>query len=118
MGQALLISDVQPSVSPPEWLVRDLGALAPPLPSVATVERHEETVTPFERQIGWKPGASDDSLVPADKVFIKHGYLPPPELIPHLSSLGVERVLVCGVQTDTCVLAAGFALFDAGLRPS
>jgi nicotinamidase-related amidase len=60
----------------------------------------------------------DDSLVPTDKVFIKHGYLPPPDLIPHLSSLDVERVLVCGLQTDTCVLAAGFALFDAGLHPT
>jgi nicotinamidase-related amidase len=118
MGQALLIIDVQPSFSPPEWLVRDLCALAPTLPSVATVERHDETVTPFERQIGWKPGALDDSLVPTDKVFIKHGYLPPPDLIPHLSSLDVERVLVCGLQTDTCVLAAGFALFDAGLHPT
>ena len=44
--------------------------------------------------------------------------LPPPDLIPHLSSLDVERVLVCGLQTDTCVLAAGFALFDAGLHPT
>jgi len=27
-------------------------------------------------------------------------------------------VLVCGLQTETCCLAAGFALFDAGLRPT
>ena len=27
-------------------------------------------------------------------------------------------MLVCGIQTDTCVLAAGFALFDAGLTPT
>jgi Amidases related to nicotinamidase len=27
-------------------------------------------------------------------------------------------VLVCGIQADTCVLAAGFALFDAGLSPT
>ncbi len=25
---------------------------------------------------------------------------------------------MCGLQTDTCVLAAGFALFDAGLQPT
>lgn len=118
MRQALLVIDVQPSFSPPEWLVRDLCALAPTLPSVATVERHNEAVTPFERQLGWKPGASDDSLIPTDKVFVKHGYLPPAELIAHLHALQVERVLVCGLQADTCVLAAGFMLFDAGLHPS
>jgi nicotinamidase-related amidase len=118
MRQALLVIDVQPSFSPPEWLVRDLSALAPTMPSVATVERHNEGVTPFERQLGWKPAVSDDCLVPTDKVFVKHGYLPPAELIPHLRALQVERVLVCGLQTDTCVLAAGFMLFDAGLHPS
>jgi nicotinamidase-related amidase len=118
MRQALLIIDVQPSFSPPDWLVRDLRALAPTLPSVATVERHDETVTPFERQLGWKPGATDDSLVSTDRVFIKHGYLPPAELISYLTDLEVERVLVCGIQAETCVLAAGFMLFDAGLQPT
>ncbi|MGG2477835.1 hydrolase, partial [Rhizobium sp. BR5] len=33
-------------------------------------------------------------------------------------SLKLDRVLVCGIQADTCVLAAGFALFDAGLHPT
>jgi nicotinamidase-related amidase len=27
-------------------------------------------------------------------------------------------VLVCGIQADTCCLAAGFMLFDAGLHPT
>lgn len=118
MRQVLLVIDIQPSFDPPDWLVRDATALAATMPSVATVERHDETVTPFEAQLGWKPGLADDSLVPADRVFIKHGYGPTPELITHLKSLAPERVLVCGIQADTCVLAAGFALFDAGLRPT
>lgn len=118
MRQALLIVDVQASFSPPEWLIQDIAAVAAGMPSVATVERHDETVTPFERQLGWKPGLSDESLVPADRVFVKHGYLPPAAMIDHLRGLRVERVLVCGLQADTCVLAAGFALFDAGLSPA
>ena len=61
---------------------------------------------------------SDDCLAPTDKVFIKHGYLPPPELVPYLKALDLDRVLVCGIQADTCVLAAGFMLFDAGLNPT
>jgi nicotinamidase-related amidase len=116
--QALLVIDIQPSFAPPDWLVRDAAALAATMPSVATVERHDEARTPFERQLGWKPGPADEPLVQTDRVFIKHGYLPPPTLITHLQSLGVERVLVCGIQTDTCVLAAGFMLFDAGLSPT
>ncbi len=49
---------------------------------------------------------------------MKHGYLPPPGAIDHLGALRPSRVLVCGIQADTCVLAAGFALFDAGLQPT
>lgn len=117
-GPALMIVDVQPSFSPPAWLIAGIGALIGTMPSIATVERHDEDRTPFQRQLGWAPGASDDSLVPADRIFVKHGYLPPPEAIEHLVALRPGRVLVCGIQADTCVLAAGFALFDAGLHPT
>ncbi|VVM76372.1 hypothetical protein PS639_02039 [Pseudomonas fluorescens] len=41
-----------------------------------------------------------------------------PLFVEYLQSLKVERVLVCGLQTKTCCLAAGFALFDAGLQPT
>jgi nicotinamidase-related amidase len=82
------------------------------------VERHDETITPFEHQLGWKPGLSDECAIPVDRVFVKHGYLPPMAMIDHLRSLALDRVLVCGLQADTCVLAAGFMLFDAGLHPT
>lgn len=116
--QALLVVDVQPSFAVPAPIIAAITDLSRRLPTIATVERHDEAVTPFERQLGWKPGASDDSLVPADRVFIKHGYLPPVAAIDYLKSLSVDRVLVCGVQADTCCLAAGFMLFDAGLQPT
>jgi nicotinamidase-related amidase len=118
MKQALLIIDVQPSFPVPAEILQEIRRLSAVLPSVATVERHDEATTPFDRQLGWNPGKSDESLVPADCVFIKHGYLPPPAAIHHLSDLQLDRVLVCGIQAETCVLAAGFALFDAGLRPT
>jgi len=118
MQQAVLIVDIQPTFAPPAELVRDIAALAATMHSVATVERHDENATPFERQLGWKPGAADESLIAVDRVFIKHGYLPPIETVNYLRGLRVERVLVCGMQADTCVLAAGFALFDAGLHPT
>jgi nicotinamidase-related amidase len=45
MRQALLIIDVQPSFAPPQWLVDGIQTLIGTLPSVATVERHDETKT-------------------------------------------------------------------------
>jgi nicotinamidase-related amidase len=85
MKQALLIIDVQPYFNPPGWQVEGIARLAPTMHSVATVERHDEAVTPSERQLGWEPAPADNPLVPTDKVFVKHGYLPPPELIGHRS---------------------------------
>jgi nicotinamidase-related amidase len=118
MKQALLIVDVQPSFPIPMEMLNDIKKLSVILPSAATVERHDESATPFERQLGWKPGKADESLVPADRVFIKHGYLPPARAIEYLRDLRINRILVCGTQADACVLAAGFALFDAGLHPT
>ncbi|WP_367599484.1 isochorismatase family protein [Pseudomonas fulva] len=118
MRQALLIVDVQSTFSPPEWLFDGLRLLSANIPTIASVELHDERVTPFERQLGWHPAAQDESLIEADQVFIKHGYGPGTEMIEYLRGLGVERVLVSGLQTDTSVLAAGFALFDAGLMPT
>lgn len=118
MKRAVLVVDVQPCFDPPKWLVDRSQKLAVRHPSVATVERHDEQKVPFFRQLGWKPAPDDDSLVQADKVVIKHGYGPPQDVIDTFKSWNIDCVLVCGIQADTCVLAAGFALFDAGLQPT
>ncbi|MEE1868359.1 MULTISPECIES: isochorismatase family protein [Pseudomonas] len=118
MRQVLLIVDVQSTFSPPEWLVDGVRALSERILTIASVELHDEGITPFQKQLGWHPAAEDESLVEADRVFVKHGYGQTGETIEYIKQLGVERVLVCGIQTETCVLAAGFALFDAGLSPT
>ena len=118
MEQVLLIVDVQSTFNPPEWLIDRLRHLSAKIPTVASIELHDEQVTPFQRQLGWHPAAEDENLIEADEVFIKHGYGQTPATIDYLKRLGVDRVLVCGLQTETCVLAAGFALFDAGLNPT
>ncbi|MNH17690.1 Isochorismatase family protein [compost metagenome] len=95
-----------------------MRALSATIPTIASLQLHDEQVTPFERQLGWHPAAEDECLVEADKVFVKQGYRQTAETIEYIRGLGAERVLVCGLQTETCVLAAGFALFDEGLMPT
>ncbi|MFT3781956.1 MAG: isochorismatase family protein [Nibricoccus sp.] len=34
-----------------------------------------------------------------------------------LKASGVKRAIVCGVDTDACVLGVMFSLFDAGIEP-
>lgn len=118
MTQALLVVDIQRTFAPPSWLIERISTLLPLMPSVGTIEIHDEGTVPFRRQLGWAPADEDHCLVAVDRVFVKHGYAPSPEALAYLRSLAVERVLVCGIQADTCVLAAGFALFDAGLNPT
>ena len=118
MRQAVLIVDVQPSFSPPKWLIERCQKLSDTFPSVASIERHDELVVPFNAQLGWAPTIDDNSLVRADHEFVKHGYRPTKEILQTLLDYKPDRVLVCGLQAETCVLAAGFALFDHGLRPT
>lgn len=118
MKQALLVIDVQYAFKPPSWLISGLHRITPLMPSIATIELHDEDTTPFERQLGWTPPGQDECLVKVDRVFVKHGYAPSAEVIQHLKAMRPDRVLVAGIQTETCCLAAGFALFDAGLTPT
>lgn len=118
MRQVLLIVDVQSTFSSAEWLIDAARALSARIYTIASVELHDEQITPFHQQLGWHPAAEDESLIEADKVFVKHGYGQTAQTIEYIKQLGVERVLVCGIQTETSVLAAGFALFDAGLNPT
>jgi nicotinamidase-related amidase len=115
---AMLVVDLQSAFAPPHWLVDGAAALARTMPSVGTIELHDETQVPFARQLGWTPPADDRCLIAVDRVFVKRGYNPPGEAIAYLRELRVSRVFVCGLQAETCVLAAGFALFDAGLTPT
>lgn len=118
MRQALYVVDVQSSFNPPQWLIDEVNVLASKMPSACSVERHNEAITPFEAQLGWKPAPDDEAMVTTDQVFIKYGYAPPAEAMEYFKALEVERVLVCGIQADTCVLSAGFSFFDAGLYPT
>ncbi len=86
MKKALLIVDVQPCFEPPVWLVERARLLSAALPSVATVEHHDEDIVPFQKQLGWHPAKEDQSLVEADHVVIKHGYGPTTEAIELLKS--------------------------------
>jgi nicotinamidase-related amidase len=65
------------------------------------------------------PGTRDTALLieptNGDLVITKRGYGLEPRDIRRIKALGAERVTVCGIDTDACVLAVMFSLFDAGI---
>lgn len=58
-----------------------------------------------------------DVLTAEPQIFDHYGYSPPPELIERLHADGIEEVGICGVDTDACVMAALFTLWDHNIRP-
>lgn len=76
----------------------------------------------FSRHLDWHEFMSSGQInivpevyVDGAPVFEHYGYRPPDTLIEVLR--GFETVGICGVDTDACVMAAVFALWDAEIRP-
>ena len=76
----------------------------------------------FTQHLDWHSfmTAEDSTLVPevyveGAPVFDHYGYGPPDELIAALKKY--KTVGICGVDTDACVMAAVFSLWDAEIRP-
>lgn len=65
------------------------------------------------------PGSPESELVlkpaPGDLVLIKEGYGFTADDIARLRDAGIGHVLLCGLDTDACVLGVAFTLFDAGI---
>jgi len=57
MRQTILVVDGQSMLSPPEWLVSGCQKLAKRISSVATIELHDESRTPFLR-VAWLQSGS------------------------------------------------------------
>ena len=66
-----------------------------------------------------EPESHDTELLLApeegDLVFGKRGYGLNARQIARMKRRGIKRAVVCGVETDACVLAVMFSLFDSGI---
>jgi nicotinamidase-related amidase len=63
------------------------------------------------------PNSPDTKLLiepgPDDVLISKHGYGLPPAAIRKIKALGAKEIIVCGIDTDACVLGVMFSLFDS-----
>jgi nicotinamidase-related amidase len=79
----------------------------------------------YERWIGWSRFMSEPENALSDeidssvgRVFIKHAYTAfTEEFASHLNDLGVERLVICGIATDGCVLKSAVDAFERGIEP-
>lgn len=122
-GSTLIIVDLQKAFSVPPRLVRGIRRYARRFDRRIITRFENPARSPFRRLLGQKccaPGTGDAALfiepMNGDLLITKRGYGFSPRDLRRIKRLGVKRATVCGVDTDACVLAVMFSLFDAGIE--
>jgi len=120
MNKVLIIIDLQVSFSPSNDLVARINEIARNYSTVIAtqfVNGNELFQTVLQYPKLSESECKLVSLPESIKVFKKTGYGLPVDLITLLKSNSVVEVDICGLETDACVLASMYNLWDAGIQP-
>lgn len=117
MSRCMVALDMQSFYRPGPGMVAQINQISATLPTVATLFIHDEQTVPLVK-FGKTPPMDKNVLINSQIVFEKPGYGLPQQAIDWLKKQGCSEVLVAGGHTDANVLAAGFSLFNSGLKPS
>jgi nicotinamidase-related amidase len=119
---AIIIVDLQKAFPVPPDVVRRIAERSRELPRRVFTKFLNEPDSLFCRKLrrsSCLPGTAERELLiepsPGDIVLDKTGYGLTADQIEQLRNAGIRKALVCGVDTDACVLGVVFTLFDAGI---
>lgn len=119
---AILIVDVQKAFDVPRDLIEKIEERARAFPRRVFTKFVNRPESLFHRKLkrtSCLPGdpGGDLAIVPGpkDMVLEKAGYGLTSDQIDQLKTAGIGKALICGVDTDACVLGVVFTLFDAGI---
>ncbi|MDF3057452.1 MAG: hypothetical protein K0R17_1667 [Rariglobus sp.] len=119
---ALVIVDVQKAFSIPPKIVEEIRRYSRRFKRRIFTQFVNPSGSLFRRKLAQRscaPGSDDLLLLiepgPGDMVIRKSGYGLKAGDIRRLKAAKVKRAIVCGVDTDACVLGVMFSLFDAGI---
>lgn len=119
---AVIIVDLQKAFPVPQKVVQRIEHCARDFPLRVFTKFLNEPDSLFCRKLkrsSCLPGTAERELLiepsPGDLVLDKTGYGLTAEQIERLRSAGIQKALICGVDTDACVLGVVFTLFDAGI---
>ena len=120
--EAIIIVDLQKAFDVPPKLVNQIDAYSRGFAKRIFTRFENPRGSLFRRKLNLHacaPGTRDTELwlepEKNDMLIVKHGYGLAPRAIARLRKLGVKRATVVGMDTDACVLAVMFSLFDAGI---
>lgn len=119
---ALVIVDLQHAFTPPAEIVSRIRERADQFPLCVFTKFVNPPNSIIRRKLDRQscaPGNPEGDLViapkPGDLVIEKFGYGLDPLAVRRLREAGLRHVLLCGGDTDACVLGVAFSLFDAGI---
>jgi nicotinamidase-related amidase len=119
---AIIIVDLQKAFPIPRELVERIEARSRDFPRRVFTRFFNVPESLFRRKLkrsSCQPGTAETELLlpvrPGDLVIEKTGYSLAPPQVQQIANAGIRRALVCGADTDACVLGVVFTLFDAGI---
>jgi nicotinamidase-related amidase len=123
MMDAIVIVDVQKAFPVPPELVQRIVDRARDFPRRIFTQFVNPPGSLFRTKLkrtACPPGAEETELrignSPDDWVIQKTGYGLRSRDVEAIAAAGIKKVLVCGVDTDACVLGVAFSLFDGGVE--
>jgi nicotinamidase-related amidase len=119
---AIIIVDLQKAFPVPPDVVNNIEQRSREFPLRVFTKFLNEPDSLFCRKLqrsSCLPGTAERELLieprQNDIVLDKRGYGLTAGQIENLRSAGIQKALVCGIDTDACVLGVVFTLFDAGI---
>lgn len=120
--EAIIIVDLQKAFPIPESLIEKIEERSQRYPLRVFTKFVNPPDSLFRRKLkrgSCTRGLPETELLmalgPRDLVLEKAGYGLSAPQVQQLKGLGVTQALVCGADTDACVLGVVFTLFDAGI---
>jgi len=117
MNRCMIVVDMQNYYRPGPGMIAQINQLAATMPTCATLFIHDESEVPLVK-FGRTPPQDTAVVISAMATFPKAGFNLPVQALEWLKKQQPEEVLVAGCHTDANLLAAGFSLFNAGMRPA
>jgi nicotinamidase-related amidase len=122
-SKTVVIVDVQKAFTPPAKWVDGVRRYAERFDRRVFTRFVNPPGSLFRRKLKQRscaPGSEDTELLIApqkgDIVLNKYGYGLQAKDVAKLRAQGIKDVVVCGLDTDACVLGVMFSLFDGGIE--
>lgn len=118
VNAGLLIVDVQVGFNPSKELVQRIQGAVDGYKQVVMTRFTNQPGSLYRSVLDWQGDGGDLVLqLPQAVILDKCGYGLTAQHLQLLKDMQLAEWHVCGLETDACVLACAFSLWDAGLRP-